>query len=71
MIPAPIPTRIIVDFYRPLIEMDHLGLTALRANAEFLTRKAKESDNEIGKTILTIAAKKMRDDIELEMAARN
>jgi hypothetical protein len=66
-----IPNHIIVDFYRPLIEMDNLGITALRANAEFLTRKAAESENEIGKTILTIAAKKMRDDIELEMAARN
>lgn len=66
-----IPNNIIVDFHRPLIEMDQLGINALKANADFLERKAAETDNEISRTILAVAAKKMREDIELEMVARN
>lgn len=63
--------RLIVDFYRPLLEADSLMLNALKANAVFLKEKAGASKDPISASILTIAAKKMASDVELEIAARN
>lgn len=63
--------RLIVDFYRPHLEASMLVLNSLKANAEFLKEKAAASEDPISASILTIAAKKMASDVELEIAARN
>lgn len=63
--------RLIVDFYRPLLEADVLVINSIKVNAQFLQEKAAATQDPISASILAITAKKMASDVELEIAARN